>query len=168
MKSNTWSWNQSVPGCAKGAHAWGISRQSHCQYAPLSRQNGWLFKPHLVNCQPHFKHFTTWMLESARTVPQFWLSVLLFLVLFQKIVSMANPRVFFDMEIGGRPAGRIEMELFADSVPKTAENFRALCTGEKVGEKVVLQLQRWRIKKSKNRAVWSCFITFDDFLILIL
>ncbi|CAE7823265.1 PCKR1 [Symbiodinium sp. CCMP2456] len=44
---------------------------------------------------------------------------------------MPNPRVFFDMEIGGRPAGRIEMELFADTVPKTAENFRALCTGEK-------------------------------------
>jgi peptidylprolyl isomerase len=44
---------------------------------------------------------------------------------------MSNPIVFFEMEIGGRPAGRIEMELFADSVPKTAENFRALCTGEK-------------------------------------
>ncbi|CAL1127132.1 unnamed protein product [Cladocopium goreaui] len=44
---------------------------------------------------------------------------------------MSNPRVFFDIEIGGRPAGRIEMELYADSVPKTAENFRALCTGEK-------------------------------------
>mmetsp|Transcript_11582 Transcript_11582/g.21977 ORF Transcript_11582/g.21977 Transcript_11582/m.21977 type:complete len:186 (+) Transcript_11582:59-616(+) len=44
---------------------------------------------------------------------------------------MSNPRVFFDIEIGGRPAGRIEMELFADTVPKTAENFRALCTGEK-------------------------------------
>nr|P35627.1 RecName: Full=Peptidyl-prolyl cis-trans isomerase; Short=PPIase; AltName: Full=Cyclophilin; AltName: Full=Cyclosporin A-binding protein; AltName: Full=Rotamase [eudicot sp. DB-1992]CAA45161.1 cyclophorin-like protein [Arabidopsis thaliana] len=37
---------------------------------------------------------------------------------------------FFDMTIGGQPAGRIIMELFPD-VPKTAENFRALCTGEK-------------------------------------
>ncbi|ROT41426.1 41 kDa peptidyl-prolyl cis-trans isomerase [Sodiomyces alkalinus F11] len=40
-------------------------------------------------------------------------------------------RVFFDMEIGGKPAGRITMELYDDLVPKTAENFRALCTGEK-------------------------------------
>lgn len=44
---------------------------------------------------------------------------------------MPNPRVFFDMTIGGAPAGRIVFELFADKVPKTAENFRALCTGEK-------------------------------------
>lgn len=44
---------------------------------------------------------------------------------------MANPQVFFDITIGGKPAGRITMELFADTVPKTAENFRALCTGEK-------------------------------------
>jgi peptidylprolyl isomerase len=44
---------------------------------------------------------------------------------------MANPIVFFDMSIGGQPAGRIEMTLRADVVPKTAENFRCLCTGEK-------------------------------------
>ncbi len=33
-----------------------------------------------------------------------------------------NPRVFFDVTIGGKPAGRIEFELFADVVPKTAES----------------------------------------------
>ncbi|CAO2815559.1 unnamed protein product [Amaranthus hypochondriacus] len=49
---------------------------------------------------------------------------------------MTNPKVFFDMTVGGQPAGRIIMELFADVVPNTAENFRALCTGEKgVGRK---------------------------------
>lgn len=42
-----------------------------------------------------------------------------------------NPLVFFDVTISSKPAGRIVMELYADAVPKTAENFRALCTGEK-------------------------------------
>jgi peptidylprolyl isomerase len=41
------------------------------------------------------------------------------------------PVVFFDIEIGGRAAGRIEMTLRSDVVPITAENFRCLCTGEK-------------------------------------
>ncbi|XP_029960129.1 peptidyl-prolyl cis-trans isomerase-like [Salarias fasciatus] len=44
---------------------------------------------------------------------------------------MSRPRVFFDVKAGDRPQGRIVMELRADVVPKTAENFRALCTGEK-------------------------------------
>ena len=43
----------------------------------------------------------------------------------------ANPSVFFDMTLDGEPAGRIEMTLFAKVYPKTAENFRCLCTGEK-------------------------------------
>ena len=44
---------------------------------------------------------------------------------------MSNPKVFFDITVGGKASGRIVMELFADVVPKTAENFRSLCTGEK-------------------------------------
>uniref|UniRef100_A0A914M3G5 Peptidyl-prolyl cis-trans isomerase n=1 Tax=Meloidogyne incognita TaxID=6306 RepID=A0A914M3G5_MELIC len=44
---------------------------------------------------------------------------------------MSRPKVFFDVTLGGKAAGRIVMELFSDIVPKTAENFRALCTGEK-------------------------------------
>jgi peptidylprolyl isomerase len=46
-------------------------------------------------------------------------------------VNPMNPQVFLDISIGDQPAGRIEIELFADTCPKTAENFRALCTGEK-------------------------------------
>ncbi|RMZ84483.1 hypothetical protein DV738_g726, partial [Chaetothyriales sp. CBS 135597] len=45
--------------------------------------------------------------------------------------SDPRPRVFFDITIGGHEEGRIVLELFNDVVPKTAENFRALCTGEK-------------------------------------
>ncbi|VVA12961.1 PREDICTED: peptidyl-prolyl [Prunus dulcis] len=44
---------------------------------------------------------------------------------------MKNPKVFFDILIGKMKAGRVVMELFSDVTPKTAENFRALCTGDK-------------------------------------
>ncbi|WP_165073741.1 peptidylprolyl isomerase [Paludisphaera rhizosphaerae] len=44
---------------------------------------------------------------------------------------MARPKVYFDVAIDGKPAGRITLELFDDVTPKTAENFRALCTHEK-------------------------------------
>ena len=46
-------------------------------------------------------------------------------------LAMVNPTVFFDVAVDGKPLGRVSFELFADKVPKTAENFRALSTGEK-------------------------------------
>ncbi|MDY3561462.1 peptidylprolyl isomerase [Gemmata sp. JC673] len=46
-------------------------------------------------------------------------------------VNPKNPKAFFEIAIDGKPAGRIEMELFADTCPKTAENFLQLCVGTK-------------------------------------
>lgn len=50
--------------------------------------------------------------------------------------NLANPQTFFDIKIGSEgdedfAEGRVIFELFADHTPKTAENFRCLCTGEK-------------------------------------
>ncbi|KAJ1459537.1 cyclophilin-like domain-containing protein [Pelagophyceae sp. CCMP2097] len=46
------------------------------------------------------------------------------------LAKRSNPKVFFDITIGGEAAGRIVMELRADVVPKTAKNFLELCTGK--------------------------------------
>ncbi|KAM7250644.1 hypothetical protein ACFE04_022527 [Oxalis oulophora] len=43
---------------------------------------------------------------------------------------MVNTRCYLDIAIGGELEGRLVVELYSDIVPKTAENFRALCTGE--------------------------------------
>merc|ERR1719498_1341066 len=45
--------------------------------------------------------------------------------------NASNPRVFLEVTCGDKVTGRIIIEVKADVTPKTAENFRALCTGEK-------------------------------------
>lgn len=47
------------------------------------------------------------------------------------MTTSKRPRCFFDISIDERKVGRIVFELFSDIVPKTAENFRSLCTGER-------------------------------------
>ncbi|XP_051001021.1 peptidyl-prolyl cis-trans isomerase A-like [Acomys russatus] len=44
---------------------------------------------------------------------------------------MVNPTVFLTISVDGQPLGQVSFRLFADKVPKTAENFHALSTEEK-------------------------------------
>ena len=48
----------------------------------------------------------------------------------KKDAKVVRKRCFLDISINEVEAGRVVIELYDDIVPKTAENFRALCTGE--------------------------------------
>ena len=47
-----------------------------------------------------------------------------------EVIKRGNAAVFLDVAVGGVPVGRIQLELFKQQCPRTAENFRLFCTGE--------------------------------------
>merc|ERR1712146_379913 len=81
-----------------------------------------------------FSFFLTQKIEISTM--KFLLAFVALLALLSATVSaktsdpVVTSKVYFDVEVGGEPIGRIVMGLFGEVVPKTAENFRQLATGE--------------------------------------
>ncbi|BGP58505.1 hypothetical protein JCM8202_001169 [Rhodotorula sphaerocarpa] len=77
---------------------------------------------------------------------------------------MVNPRVFHDYAVVGehvQPLGRVIFELFADVVPKTAENFRALCTGSAGVNSIGIPL--WYKGSPLHRVIAGFMVQGGDF-----
>lgn len=72
----------------------------------------------------------------------------------------SNPVVFFDITIGSTEVGRMKIELFADVVPKTCENFRQFCTGEYKKDGVPIGYK----KSTFHRVIKDFMIQGGDFV----
>ncbi|EDX07516.1 peptidyl-prolyl cis-trans isomerase E [Drosophila simulans] len=88
-------------------------------FKPIWADDDWLQKHAGATLQPEGGEPEAEKVETPSTGP----------AVIEK-AEKRNPQVYFDIRIGGNDAGRIVMLLRADVVPKTAENFRQLCTHE--------------------------------------
>ncbi|XP_065187791.1 peptidyl-prolyl cis-trans isomerase G-like [Sycon ciliatum] len=74
-----------------------------------------------------------------------------------------QPRCYLDIHIDNQPAGRVVVELYSDMCPKTAENFRCLCTGEK-GEGPYTQVPLHYRGSPCHRVVKNFMVQAGDFI----
>ncbi|KAI0049003.1 hypothetical protein FA95DRAFT_1571552 [Auriscalpium vulgare] len=75
---------------------------------------------------------------------------------------MVRPRVFMDFAVDSTPVGRVIFELYNDTAPKTSENFRVLCTGEK-GISPLSQLPLYYKNSIIHRTIPNFMIQGGDF-----
>ena len=85
----------------------------------------------LVGCEA-FAPTTSSSVVGVKTTQTTELQMIggLFQGIFGQKDAEITEKVFFDIDIDGQPAGRIEMGLYGSTVPKTVENFKQLCTGQ--------------------------------------
>ena len=101
------------------------------EHACSSRKR-WVRAVRVCTCEMSAAHAAMDALDALGAVPKSASQLFSFATNAGTVTEeFVRPRVFFDLQIGGRRAGRIVMELFSDIVPRTAENFRCLCTGER-------------------------------------
>lgn len=92
--------------------------------------------------------------QEERIEPQTWDALLV----EERIKPRATHKVFFDISLEGRPAGRLEFGLFGELLPKTVENFVGLCTGEYVDDDGNKQKSAFCYKGAKFSAILPNFL----------
>jgi len=92
--------------------------------------------------------------EEERIEPQTWDALLV----DERIKPKITQTMFFDIALEGEPAGRIELGLFGDLLPKTVKNFAGLCTGEYVDDEGKTQKSAHCFKKTKFGSIMPNFL----------
>ena len=97
---------------------WTAKDEADCETWRAAKVKAWEAGEKIKEKHPERADLDAWMAKQCAKTKS------------QALAVRGNPKVFFDVTMDGEAAGRIVMQLRKDIVPKTADNFRQLCTGE--------------------------------------
>ena len=127
-----WVFCASAAGCGgpKRGECWGKTRSQSLLPVVRSRGQGWVSGALLSDAEAAEVAAARAAGEAERAARR---------------TRPTNPRVFLDVSINGGAASRMEFVLYATEAPRAAENFRAMCTGEKGGKLTFSGMRFYRI-----------------------